>query len=490
MPRMRLTFEQIKSQLRVQSRIIAKTRHGAIAGIRPKVASIRGIRWITAALFLSVMRSSNCQAQVTFSTAINLALVNSPRVRIAQNDIQKANAGLRVAKDIFIPSLITTGGAGDTYGITLTVPTIFTVSAQSLIFSFQQRSYIHAAHSDLKSAQLSLMEARDAAEEDAAVTYMSISEGEAVSRGLAEQYAFGSKLVSILRDRVNAGLDTDLELKKARRGALQIQLDQMRTDDNIESLRVHLGELTGLPVSDLTTLAESIPPLPVLTLDGLDASQTAPESPALLAAESSANAKRQRALGDSLYSWRPIVNFGAQYGRVSPINDVNEFYNLHGNYNTANIGFQVILPIVDRVRKAAGALSQVDAARADIDLTALRYQQAEGKNKLRRNVSELDLKANLAELDLGIAQDELNDTTIRLHDQNGKSPITPKEEARAQVSERQKYLDLLDARLQQMKAKTSYLREVGQLDTWLGLVIHTSSLKPLSAKRASDHKSA
>ena len=411
-------------------------------------------------LFFFVSCAPACQAQVTFSTAVNLALANSPRIRVARNDVQRAEAGLRVAKDIFIPSLNTTGGAGDTYGITLTVPTIFTVSAQSLIFSFQQRSYIHAAHFDLKAAQLALIDARGGAQEDAAETYISISEGEAVSRALTEQFTFASKLVSIVQDRVSAGLDSDLELKKARRAAVQIQLAQMQSDDNVESLRAHLSELTGLPASDLVTLAESVPSLPTLALDELDKNNGALESTAILAAESSANAKWQRARGDSRYTLRPLVSFGAQYGRVSPINDVNEFYNLHGNYNTANVGFQVTLPIVDRVRKAAGNLSQADATRAEIDLKSLRHDQVEAKYKLRRSITELDLKTKMAELDLGIAQDELNDTTIRLRDKDGKSPVTPKEEARAQVTERQKYLDLLDARLQQMKAKVSYLRAV------------------------------
>ena len=124
---------------------------------------------------------------------------------------------------------------------------------------------------------------------------------------------------------------------------------------------------------------------------------------------------------------------------------------------------------------------------AEIDLKSLRHDQVEAKYKLRRSITELDLKTKMAELDLGIAQDELNDTTIRLRDKDGKSPVTPKEEARAQVTERQKYLDLLDARLQQMKAKVSYLRQSGQLDTWLSSTIHPPTLSPASTQNHAAH---
>ena len=44
-------------------------------------------------------------------------------------DLRKAQRNLAIARDIFIPSVVTGGGIGWSYGITLTVPTIFTVNA-------------------------------------------------------------------------------------------------------------------------------------------------------------------------------------------------------------------------------------------------------------------------------------------------------------------------------------------------------------------------
>jgi outer membrane protein TolC len=81
----------------------------------------------------------SCGAQVPFPEAIRLAVRNSPRVKAAENDLAKAQAGVSVAKDMYIPSVNVGGGAGYSYGIMLTVPTVFTVNAQSLVFSMQQR---------------------------------------------------------------------------------------------------------------------------------------------------------------------------------------------------------------------------------------------------------------------------------------------------------------------------------------------------------------
>jgi outer membrane protein TolC len=83
--------------------------------------------------------------------------------------------------------VITSGGAGYSTGITLTVPTIFNVNAQSLVFSFAQRNYIRAAHSDLQAASLALADAKDQVAEDTAVTYLSISHTEETAAVLQQE---------------------------------------------------------------------------------------------------------------------------------------------------------------------------------------------------------------------------------------------------------------------------------------------------------------
>jgi outer membrane protein TolC len=426
----------------------------------------RHARCVLVAVCLVLGQRSVCHGQVSFQSAVTLALVNSPQLKSAQQDMDKARAGLSVMKDIFVPSVVTTGGAGDSYGITLTVPTIFTVNAQSLIFSFQQRAYIHAAHSDIQAAQLALAEARNQVQEDTVITYISLDEAQNSADALNEQYGFAQKLVAIVQDRLHAGLDSDLDLLKAEREATQIRLQELQMEDNIVSLRDHLADLTGLPRGELTTQPESVPAFPKVEKIEEDLKQNYSDSPGVLAAEANAKAKLDRAKGDAEYTWRPIVSFGAQYGRVSPINNVSDFYNLHGNYNTANVGFQVQLPILDKVRKAAAQQAIADALRAKQDAANLRGQEIEGRQKLARSIPELETKADLAELDYKIAQNQLQSTLIQLHAANSAPPMTPKEEQSAHIEERQKYLDYLDAQLQAAKSEVYFLRQAGQLGDW------------------------
>jgi len=412
------------------------------------------------------------KAQVDFVSAMRVALKNSSRVRAAQLDLKKAQKNLAIAKDIFIPSVVTGGGLGWTYGITLTVPTIFTVNAQSLVYSNQQRFTIRAARAELDAAQFAIAEARQQTEEDAAITCISLDENQRVLNVLSEQEEFAEKLVAILEDRVRAGLDSDLDFKKARRSSLQIQLQKMQADDDRASLLAHLSELTGMPGSEAGLSPGSIPVIPDPISETGDFTRYETFStPGLLSAEANERAKVERSKGEAGYTWRPIINFAAQYGRVSPINDVSSFYNLHGNYNTANIGVQFSFPMFDRVRKDAAQISAVEAARAQIDVSNQRAAESAYRMKTLRSVREAAIHAEMAELDYGIAEDELKSTTIEVHGVAGSAPVTPKEEENAKIQDRQKYLEMLDARLQLSKAKISLLRQTGQLDQWVASLL-------------------
>ena len=100
---------------------------------------------------------------------------------------------------------------------------------------------------------------------------------------------------------------------------------------------------------------------------------------------------------------------------------------------------------------------------------------------LNARSGELAIKSQLAELDYGIAQDELQSVLIQLHASTGSAPVTPKRRQNAWIEEREKYLALLDAK-QAVKAEVTYLHQSGQLEGWL----QSFSVSPGSSKKE-DH---
>lgn len=119
----------------------------------------------------------------------------------------------------------------------------------------------------------------------------------------------------------------------------------------------------------------------------------------------------------------------------------------------------------------------LDAARSAIDVANQGAEEVTNRRKLERSIRQIEMKEDIAELDYGIAQDELKSATIEQHASSGAAPLTPKEEQNARIQERQKYLDLLDAQLNMRKARLSLLRQTGQLDLWLHSLL-TSTVIP------------
>lgn len=419
---------------------------------------------LAAYTFAIALGPGAASAQISLTAAVNQALLKSPRVQSAQDDVRKARAGLDTMKDIYIPSVVLGGGVGTASGITLTVPTIFTVSAQSLVYSSQQLSYVRSAKLDLKAANLALADARDQTAEDAANAYLAVAHDQDALEAMLQQFQYSLKLVSIVEDRVNAHLDTPTDLKKARRDALEMRLHVMQTEDDLNAQRARLAGLTGVPPAELIAQKETIPDLPEIP-QGSDVPIAA--GPGLLAAETNQQSRELHARADAQYNWRPTISLGAQYGRVSPVENVSEFYNIHGDYNSAAIGIQIQLPVLDRVRTAAARVSAADAAHGALDLASQKAEQFGAMGRLQRDAAELKIKAQLADLDYGIALDDLQSVLIASQGSAPGPAVTPKEVENARIQEREDYIGMINARLDAALAEISYLRESGELLAWI-----------------------
>ncbi len=419
------------------------------------------------ALYLAALTPLFCAAhvvpaQLSFRSAVTLALSNNPRVKLADDDVRHAQAVLDETHDVYIPRLSATAGLGDAYGITLSVPTIFTVGAQSLIFSYSQRNYIRAARADLEAAEDNLQEVQDQVVEETAISYISLAHAQQLHAVLAEQQVQAAALAKIVEERARAGLESPQAVRFSSRTLLQIRLQSLLNEDETANQIEHLTQLTGLRLQHLAALPESIPSVALAPAD-----PAYREPPYLLSVEASARAKLERAFGDARFAWRPQIGFEAQYGRISPIVNVSSYYNIQGNYNTLSGGLVFQLPFLDAGRKARARQSAAEASHAFHDLVRLRGQHVEDALHLQHGLAELQIRLELAEIEQSIAQDQLKSTLIEL--QTGGyagPPRPPQEEQNARMHERQTYIDLLNARLEVLRLNISLLRQMGKLKAW------------------------
>lgn len=406
-------------------------------------------------------------AQISFTTAVDLALRNSQKVQMAEADAAKAQAVLEQAKDVYIPTLSGGSGLGWSYGFPLGQPSVFNFTSQSLVFSFSQKDYIRAAEASLNAADLALRDARQAVAEDAAVTYLALDHDQQRQAVLGEQTGFAAKLVSIVQNRLDAGQDTPIDLTTAKLSAAQIRLARLRAEDESAADQAHLARLTGLPAQGLTVIPSSIPEIAPQTED--TAGEAPLTSPGVESAYAIAKAKQQTAFGDSRYLWRPQVYFVAQYSLFAKFNNYDQFYQ-HFQYNNAGIGVDIRLPIFDRVQRAKAHESAADAVRAQHEADAARDQFFEGRLKLRHVTAELAARTEVAVLDQQLAQQQLAVMEVQLTSGTGNPsgpPMTPKDEQLSRIAERDKFLAVLDAEFQVRQAQINLMRQTGELEPWL-----------------------
>ena len=432
-----------------------------------------------AALFLLPMLvPAVAAAQISLQSAVTLALKNSPRVRMAQADLAKARAAHAEVKDAYVPVVSTTGGYGLSTGAPLSVPVVFSITAQSLVFSFSQRDYIRSAQQSIEAAEHLLRNQQIEVVEDTTNTYVALDNAQQRQRTLREASGFADRLVTVTAERIDAGVDAKVELPKSRRTATQIRLQRLQLQDEVAANTGHLALLTGLPEGGLRTDPASIPALAAPRTDIPDAPASGGDSDGITAAFANARAKQYAAFGDLRYTLRPQIALSAGYSRVAT--ELSSYANYYPRYagtadkpnsqNSYGFGLQVTLPLLDLAHRSKARQSSADAARAFAEAEQQRGVFREGRARLRNSALELGLRSEIARDEQEIARDQLETLQVQLQSVSGGSTTpqsTPKDLLNAQLQERQRYLDVLTVELQLRQTQVNLLRQTDGLSVWV-----------------------
>ncbi len=132
------------------------------------------------------------------------------------------------------------------------------------------------------------------------------------------------------------------------------------------------------------------------------------------------------------------------------------------------IGVAIHFPFLDAVGRARQREAQSDVQHAADDLETLAIHQADEQRRLRHLLAELAARLEIADLDASIAEDQLRIVRKQAEAGGDGGPVmTPKDVEQLSIQERQRYVDLLDSRLQLRKTQIFYLRQNGGLQPWI-----------------------
>ncbi|HUD23147.1 MAG TPA: TolC family protein [Acidobacteriaceae bacterium] len=415
-------------------------------------------------------------AQLSLSSAVDLALRGNPRVQGAEDDVKKATAQLTQAHDAYVPSINAGAAVGQSYGYSPYPPTLFTVTGGGLVFSASQSSYIRSARAGVDAAELALDDVREAVAEDAALAFLAMDHDQQREQIVGQQVGFANTLVSIVQSRVDAGRDPAIDLAQAKLTAAQLRLASLRAQDDIAVDRDHLARLIGLPPTALSV--DSVFPATPVPLDTTtDTTVHGYANAGVAAAYASAEAKQDQARGDARFRFLPQASLFGQFNYYATFSDsfaqLQKIYQANTGQTTLSasegaFGVQITLPIMDRARAAKARESAADAAHAFHDAQYAQINALDGQSRLRHSIDELKAQADVAMFEQQLAQQKLDILQQQLKSGNLDGPqMTPKDEQNARIKERDTFLGVLDAGYQLRQAEIHLMRQTGQLLTWL-----------------------
>jgi outer membrane protein TolC len=422
--------------------------------------------WILAlpALIFAQDASQSQPRPLAFRTAIELAIRNSATSGLGAADLTRAQSSVRQAHDVYLPQMVLGSGLGASYGFPLSLegaaPSIFNVNFQGALLNGAQRSYIKAAKSDVAATTAQNADRRNEVVMEAALDYIQLDLLDSSLAIQREQQEAATRFQDIVNQRVQAGLDSQVDIARAKLAGARTKLDIAQTQAAADQLRLRLSQLTGLPVSSIRTSTETIPELPAVPQDQDLAAEAARNSPVVKAADAAAEAKQFRAEAEHRQLY-PAVDYVGQYAVLARFNNYDEFFQKFQRHNVT-AGIAIRFPFFNPVQRAAADVAKADAAKSRKEAQGVREQVSADTLKLQRSVQQLSAAREVAQLEHQLAQADIESAHAKI--ESGQASI--KEEENARVAEHERYTAYLNSSFELDRAQIQLMRQTGDLENW------------------------
>lgn len=399
-----------------------------------------------------------------FRTAIELAMRNSAMTGASRADLQRSQAAVSQARDFYVPQVVFGSGLGFSYGFPLSLegaaPSIFNVNIQGGLWNQAQKENIKAARAEVELTKAQNADRRNDVIMETALSYMQLDLLDSSVTVQREQQTAAAKYQEVAMERVQAGLDSNVELTRAKLAVARTRLDMAQTQAAADQLRLRLSQLTGLPVSAIRTVTESIPQLPPARSQE-DVAVDAPEQNAQVKiAEQTAVAKEHKAEAERKQLY-PQVDLVTQYAVLARYNNYDEFFRKFQR-NNVTAGVAIRIPFLSTAQRAAADVARFDAAKARAEARNVRQQVSADTLKLQRAVQQFSAARDVAQLEHELSQADIQAAEAKI--ESGQASL--KDAQNAQVVEHERYTAFLSSSFDLDKAQVQLLRQTGELEQW------------------------
>jgi len=399
---------------------------------------------------------------LTLREALEIASRQNPDVTLARLDQQRAEEGIKVTRDPFVPKVYGGSGLAYTYGYPNSIegnaPSLFEARTDMALYNRPKSYLVASARETARGLQSGAQAKADEVAYQAADMFLNASEAEREVETISNQVPSLQQVVRAMGAGVNGGSELPVELKRARVNLAVSQQKLESTALDRDYYEMMLAVLLGYPAADRVKPVSSDVSLPVVPATEDEAADMALRNNRELRQMQSNVLARELDLRSYKAARLPQIDLVAQYALFARYNYVNYFQKFQRN--NFQIGASIKIPFL------IGSESQGLAEQALTDMQKIRIQMDQTRNRIitetRRSYQQwkkAESMRDLVRMQLDLAREQL--TVFLAQNAEGRVPIRTVEQARLDESDR--WIDFYQAETQVKRAQLAILREMGTL---------------------------
>jgi outer membrane protein len=160
--------------------------------------------------------------EITLKRAVELALNHSTTMAVANADEKRAQQGYYEARNMYLPQMTLGSGIAYSNGFPLSIegsaPSIININSSQYLFNAAGRDYLKAAKTDWEATEKLSGDRRAQVILDTSLAYIELDKLTGTLESLRVQQAAAQKVEQVAKDRLQAGLDPEVELTKGSGG--------------------------------------------------------------------------------------------------------------------------------------------------------------------------------------------------------------------------------------------------------------------------------
>lgn len=405
---------------------------------------------------------------LTLKRAIELADGHSREITLARLRVQTAERFIQEQRAPFYPEAVVGSGLAYSSGFPLSIegsaPSIIDVGIIASIFNPRQRNLVREAQQLARASEVEVEKVRGEVFARTSAAYLELNRLRRSRKLLGQERESAQKILEIMTERRLAGLETPVELTRARLALARIEYRLAEVEGLAEASEADLRDLTGIRRSMRIELLDDT--LPAVSYP--DPSQSDEEelirlaleqNPGLRQAQFQTTAK-QFHLKSEQGGYFPTVDFVTRYSVFAKFNNFEEFFRRFQRQNVV-VGISMQFPVLSfrTFRRVAGARSEL--SEAELEMEAHRARVEMEVRRLARKVKEWAAAREVARLELQLATEQVQIAQARFDE--GRIGLGELEKARLEENDR--WIAFLASDVQSQRAQLELAKITGQIVT-------------------------